>query len=218
VVKFVCHIKVNSMQLETRFQLPLPPEESWKILLDVKRIAPCVPGADLTEIVDERTWKGKASVKLGAVSLAYAGTVVMEERDDAGRRAVLKAQGTETRGRGLASARITMRLEEADGGATRVVMLTDLTISGTVAQVGRGMIGDVSQKIANQFGANLSSMLTASTGGAPPGEASAAAPIGPPARAKPIGGFSLLCWALLRALGRFCIRVGEALLRRAPIE
>jgi carbon monoxide dehydrogenase subunit G len=201
------------MQLETRFQLPLPPEEAWKILLDVERIAPCVPGAELTEIVNERTWKGKASVKLGAVSLAYAGTVVVEEEDEAGRRAVLKAKGTETRGRGLASAGITMRLEDADGGATHVVMLTDLTISGTVAQVGRGMIGDVSQKIANQFAANLSSMLAA-----PPGEASAAAPIGPPARAKPIGGLSLLYWALLRALGRFFIRVGEALLRRAPID
>ena len=206
------------MQLETRFQLPLPSEQAWKILLDVERIAPCMPGADLTEVVDERTWKGKASVKLGAVSLAYAGTVVMEERDDAGRRAVLKAQGTETRGRGLASARVTMRLEEADGGATRVVMLTDLTISGTVAQVGRGMIGDVSQKIANQFAANLSSMLAAPTGGGPPGEASAAAPIRPPATARPIEGLSLLYWALLRALGRCFIRVGEALLRRAPIE
>lgn len=206
------------MQLETRFQLPLPPEQAWKILLDVERIAPCVPGANLTEVVDERTWKGKTSVKLGAVSLAYAGTVVMEERDDAGRRAVLKAQGTETRGRGLASARITMGLEDADGGATRVVMLTDLTISGPVAQVARGMIGDVSQKIANQFAANLSSTLAAPPGGAAPGEASAAAPIGPPAQAKPIGGLALLYWALLRALGRFLIRVGEALLRRAPID
>ncbi|HTO87529.1 MAG TPA: SRPBCC family protein [Thermoanaerobaculia bacterium] len=207
------------MQLETRFQLPLPPEQAWKLLLDVERIAPCVPGAELTEIVDERTWKGKASVKLGAVSLAYAGTVVVEEEDEAGRRAVLKAKGTETRGRGLASAGITMRLEEADGGATRVVMLTDLTISGTVAQVGRGMIGDVSQKIANQFAANLSSMLAAPTGEASSDQASTAAPIGPPATAaKPIRGLPLLYWALLRALGRFFIRVGEALLRRAPID
>jgi hypothetical protein len=207
------------MQLETRFQVPLPPQQAWKILLDVERIAPCVPGANLTEIVDERTWKGKASVKLGAVSLAYSGTVVMEERDDAGRRAVLKAQGTETRGRGLASARITMRLEEADGAATNVLMLTDLTISGTVAQVGRGMIGDVSQKIANQFAANLSSMLAAPPVEAPPGEASATAvPIPPPATATPIGGLSLLYWALLRALGRFFVRLGEALLRRAPME
>ena len=93
------------------------------------------------------------------------------------------------------------------------MMLTDLTISGTVAQVGRGMIGDVGQKIANQFAANLSSMLAAPTGGA-----SAATPIGPPARAKPIGGLSLLYWALLRVLGRFLIRMGEALLRKAPIE
>ena len=206
------------MQLETQFRLPLPPEQAWKALLDVERIAPCVPGANLTEIVDERTWKGKASVKLGAVSLAYAGTLVMEERDDARREAVLKAQGTETHGRGLAAARITMRLEEADGGATRVVMLTDLNISGTVAQVGRGMIGDVSQKIANQFAANLSSMLAQPKGEASPGGATAAAPIRPPATAKPIGGLSLLYWALLRALGRFFVRMGEALLRRAPIE
>ena len=206
------------MQLETQIRVPLSPDEAWKVLLDVERIAPCVPGAELTEIVDERTGKGKASVKLGAVSLAYAGTVVMEERDDARRHAVLKAQGTETRGRGLASARITMRLEEVDGGATRVVMLTDLNISGTVAQVGRGMIGDVSQKIANQFAANLSSILTEPKGEASVGGASAAAPTRPPPAAKPIGGLSLLYWALLRALGRFFIRVGEALLRRAPIE
>jgi carbon monoxide dehydrogenase subunit G len=206
------------MQLETRFQVPLPPEQAWKTLLDVERIAPCVPGAQLTEIVDERTWKGKASVKLGAVSLAYAGTVVIEERDDASRHAVLKAQGTETRGRGLASARITMRLEEADGAATNVVMLTDLTISGTVAQVGRGMIGDVSQKIANQFAANLSSTLVASKSEATPREESAAAPIATPPPATPIGGLSLLYWALLRALGRFFIRLGERLLRKAPME
>lgn len=206
------------MQLETKFQVALPADEAWKVLLDVERIAPCVPGAELTEIVDERTWKGKASVKLGAVSLAYAGTVVMEERDDARRHAVLKAQGTETRGRGLASARITMRLEETDGGVTRCVMLTDLNISGTVAQVGRGMIGDVSQKIANQFAANLSSMLAEPKAVAAPAGATAAAPIQPPAAAQPIGGLSLLAWALLRALGRFFIRIGEALLRRAPIE
>ena len=206
------------MQLETRFQVPLPPEQAWQILLDVERIAPCVPGAELTEVVDERTWKGQASVKLGAVSLAYAGTVVMEERDDAVRRAVLNARGTETRGRGLASARIAMRLEETEGAATDVVMLTDLTISGTVAQVGRGMIGDVSQKIANQFAANLSSMLAASQREAVPSEASAAAPVATPATATPVGGLSLLYWALLRALGRFFIRLGEALLRAAPME
>ena len=206
------------MQLETQFRLPLPAEQAWKVLLDVERIAPCMPGAHLTGTVDERTWKGNASVKLGAVSLAYAGTVVMEERDDARRYAVLKAQGTETRGRGLASARITMRLEEADGGGTRVVMLTDLNISGTVAQVGRGMIGDVSQKIANQFAANLSSMLAAPQGDASLAAPNAAAPLGPPATPQPIGGLSLLYWALLRALGRFFIRVGEALLRKAPIE
>ena len=206
------------MQLETKFRVPVPAEQAWKVLLDVERVAPCVPGAELTEIVDERTWKGKASVKLGAVSLAYAGTVLMEERDDARRHAVLKAQGTETRGRGLASARITMRLEELDGGATRVVMLTDLNISGTVAQVGRGMIGDVSQKIANQFAANLSSMLAEPKAEASPAGATAAAPIGAPATPKPIGGLSLLYWALLRALGRFLIRMGEALLRRAPID
>jgi hypothetical protein len=206
------------VQLETRFRLPLSPEEAWKVLLDVERIAPCVPGADLTEVVDERTWKGKASVKLGAVNLAYAGTVVMEERDDVRRHAVLKAQGTETRGRGLASARITMRLEEADGGATRVVMLTDLNISGTVAQVARGMIGDVSQKIANQFAANLSARFAESRSEASPGGASAVASIEPPATAEPIRGLPLLYLALLRALGRFLVRVGEALLRRAPIE
>jgi len=213
------------LQLETVFRLPLPPEEAWKVLLDVPAITPCVPGAELTEVVDERTWKGKSSVKLGAVSLAYAGTVTMEERDDAGRRAVLKAQGTETRGRGLASARITMRLEAADGGDTRVVMVTDLNISGTVAQVGRGMIGDVSQKIANQFAANLSAKIaTPSPPSLPESSSSpalrAASPQGGEAgiAATPIGGFSLLYWALVRALGRFFVRLGEALLRMAPLD
>lgn len=130
------------MRIDNEFVVEAPIDRVWEYLLDVEKIAPCAPGAELTEIVDERTWKGKVNVKVGPVAMSFAGTVTLQERNDAAHRAVLKADGREQRGKGAASALVTSRLEGADGG-TRVVIETDLTISGAAAQYGRGMIGDV---------------------------------------------------------------------------
>jgi carbon monoxide dehydrogenase subunit G len=189
------------MQLSNVFEVPASPEEVWRFLLDVERVAPCVPGAELTEVVDERTWKGKVVVKLGAVSLSYAGTVAIQERDDAARRVVLVANGTETRGRGVARATATSRLEPTDSG-TRVVIDTELSLSGPVAQYGRGMIADVSRRLTDEFAACLRARLEA--------------PEAPVRQARPVGGIRLALWALLRAIGRLLGRARRALGGRAP--
>src|SRR5437870_11673568 len=98
----------------------------WNCLLGVERVDPCMHGAELTEVVDERTWKGKTNVKVGPVALSFAGTVVIQERDDAAHRVVLKAQGMKQRGKGAAWALATSRLARA-GGGTKVLPCTDLT-------------------------------------------------------------------------------------------
>lgn len=187
------------MELENSFEVAVPPDRAWDFMLDVERVAPCMPGAELTEIVDDRTWKGKVTVKLGPVSLSYAGTVVMQERDDQARRVVLKADGTETRGKGTASALVTSTMEPTPEG-TRVTIHTDLTLAGAVAQYGRGMIGDVSQRLTDQFAECLAAQLTAPEGEAPP-----------PPEARPVAGIRLGVWAVLRAVARLFRRIWAAI-------
>lgn len=198
------------MEIQNAIEIPAPPDRVWAYLLDVERVAPCMPGAELTEVVDDRTWKGKVAVKLGPVSLAFAGTVVLQDRDEAARTVVLKADGKETKGKGSASATVTSRLEEIDGAGTRVVIATDLSISGTLAQFGRGMIGDVSQRMAGQFAECLAARMAA--------EASAQAQGGPgevspplPRAAEPVGGLRLALWALVRAMIRSLGRLARAI-------
>jgi len=202
------------MQIRSEFVVGAPIEEVWNYLLDVERVAPCMPGAELTEVVDERTWKGKTNIKVGPVSLAFAGTVVMHERDDAAHRVVLKAQGMEQRGKGAASATATSRLEEVEGG-TRVVLDTDLTISGAVAQYGRGMISDVSERLTKEFARCLEGNIIAEAAKSPTPEGGTAAGSGaaeppPPApvqSAVPVKGLRLSLWALWRAVMRFFRRL-----------
>lgn len=189
------------MRLENSFEVLAPLDQVWDFMLDVPRVAPCMPGCELTDVVDEETWKGKVLVKLGPVSLSYAGKAVMVERDDASHRVVIKADGTETRGKGTASALVTSHMEQAGDGKTRVVIQTDLSLSGAVAQFGRGMIADVSQRLTDQFARNLQERMAA------PGEAGS----DPPAAAEPVAGIRLGLWALLRAVGRFLARIGRAI-------
>ena len=106
------------MQIENEFTVPAPIDEVWLHLLDVERVAPCMPGAELTESVDESTWKGKVNMRLGPVSLSFAGVVAMEDRDDSAHRVVLRAKGMEQKGKGAANASVTSWLETGENETT----------------------------------------------------------------------------------------------------
>ena len=164
------------MQLHDEFEVPASVDAVWAYLLNVEQIAPCMPGAELTEVVDDHTWKGKVTVKVGPVSMAFAGTVVIQERDDASKRIVLKADGRDQRGKGAANAMVTAQLA-ADGSGAKVTIDTDLTITGAAAQYARGgMIQDISSKMTGEFADCPASNLTASDAPAP-----GAGGLGPPA-------------------------------------
>ena len=188
------------MQFTNSFTVPLPPDEAWRVLLDIQRIAPCIPGAELTEVVDERTYKGKIAVRLGPVALAFASTARFEEIDHAAHRAVMKAQGSDVKGRGAVGALVTFRLEPCQAGS-RVEIDTDLNLSGSVAQYGRGagMIQSVASRLIDQFAGMLKEEIARSQ---PANEQATPAPLSAPrsAAAKPIGGLSLLLHALWGAL------------------
>jgi len=141
------------MELINTFDVSVPVETAWKVLTDVERIAPCLPGAQLQEIEGDE-YRGIVKVKVGPIQAQYKGKAVFVERDDTAFRAVLEASGRDTRGQGNASATITAQLEGA-GETTHVTVTTDLTVTGKVAQFGRGVLADVSAKILTQFVDNL---------------------------------------------------------------
>jgi carbon monoxide dehydrogenase subunit G len=180
------------VKLENSFEVPGPPDAAWALLNDVPRIIPCMPGAELNETVDESTWKATMRVKLGPISLTFATDVKREEADDAAHRAKLSAKARETKGRGQGRATIESTLTPVDGG-TRVDIVTDLVLSGPVAQYGRGMVQDVSSQMVNSFAECLKAQL-----GSTPEEAEVAIA----AQAKPISGLSLGLKAFGRAIRR----------------
>src|SRR3954454_7650484 len=141
------------MEINDSFRVDLPVDETWRVLMDIERIAPCLPGAQLQEIAGEE-FRGVVKVKVGPITAQYKGAAYFESRDDATHVAVIKGSGRDTRGQGNASATITMRLVP-DGGGTAVSVETDLAITGKVAQFGRGVMADVSAKLLAQFVANL---------------------------------------------------------------
>ena len=161
------------MELTNDFRVGVPVERAWELLTDVEGIAPCMPGAQLQEIEGDE-YRGIVKVKVGPITAQYKGVARFLERDEAAHRAVLRAEGRETRGQGNANATITARLE-ADGDATNVTVVTDLTITGRVAQFGRGVLADVSAKLLGQFVDCLESKLLAPTPAATASESAAAA-------------------------------------------
>lgn len=144
------------IKIENNFVVPLSVPEAWAVLLDVKRVISCMPGAELTEVLDERTFRVLLKAKLGPVALAFKGTGKLEEVDEAARGMRIKASGNETSGRGGAQAEIIVNLTAASEG-TSVKLATDLALTGAVAQYGRGlgMIQDVSKHLIGQFAENL---------------------------------------------------------------
>lgn len=165
-------------KLLNEFTVHRPIAETWIVLTDVERIAPCMPGAALEEIEGD-VYRGVVKVKLGAISTAFKGQANFVERDDAAHRAVLKGEGRDTTGKGNASALITAQLESVDDATTKCFVETDLHITGKVAQFGRGIMGDVSKKLMNQFAVNLNTMLDQQPDAAP-----AAPPAASPATAE----------------------------------
>ncbi len=164
------------MELINTFEVSVPIETAWKVLTDVERIAPCLPGAQLQEIEGEE-YRGIVKVKVGPIQAQYKGKATFLERDDVNFKAVLDAAGRDTRGQGNASAIITAQLEAA-GESTLVTVTTDLTVTGKVAQFGRGVLADVSAKILTQFVDNLEqTVLVDDSITAPVTEAPAAAPV-----------------------------------------
>jgi uncharacterized protein len=217
------------MEFDNSFDVPLSPAQAWAVLMDIRRIAPCMPGAALTEVIDAQNFRGKIAVRLGPVALAFAGRVQFEDIDDTNHSARVKAQGSDDKGRGSANATATFRIEPADIGS-RVFIHTDLMLSGAVAQYGRGvgMIQATASQIIGQFASNLRAQLELQPAPATPDVPSppivperiaaplrttpmpASAPRPPPPpdmpplpAAKPISGFTLLArviWQQVRAL------------------
>ena len=188
------------MEFDNSFEVPLPPAEAWTVLTDIRRVAPCMPGAELTEVVDENTYKGKVAVRLGPVALAFAGVVTFEEKDAANRKARMKAQGSDSKGRGAANATASFHIEPA-GQGSKVLVHTDLALSGAVAQYGRGvgMIQSTAAQIINQFADNLKAQLGERGRATAAGEPSTGQP--PPA-AKPISGLTLMAKVIWDAIVR----------------
>jgi carbon monoxide dehydrogenase subunit G len=151
------------VQLDHEFTVPVPVSQAWPVLMDVERIAPCMPGATVTK-VDGRDVEGTVKVKVGPIVVIYGGTATFLEMDEAARRAVIEARGRETRGSGTASARVTTQLHDADG-KTRVTVSTNLSITGKPAQFGRGVMSDVGAKLLGQFADCLSQELGSLAGG-----------------------------------------------------
>jgi len=145
-------------KLLNEFTVNRPIEETWTVLTDVERIAPCMPGAQLQEIEGD-VYRGLVKVKLGAITTSFKGQASFTERDDDGHRAVLKAEGRDTGGKGNADALITATLESVSPQVTKCVVTTDLRVTGKVAQFGRGIMADVSKKLMGQFASNLNTML-----------------------------------------------------------
>jgi carbon monoxide dehydrogenase subunit G len=193
--------------IEDAFTVHTPVDRLWAVLQDVEAIAPCLPGAELTEAIDDRTWKGKVHVKFGPVQMAFTGTVVMEEKDDGAHRARLSAKGTEQRGKGAANAKVESWLEPAGDHGTTVRIRSDITITGAAAQLSRGLLPEISKLLTKQFADCLEAKLNA--------EPTAQTAVGVEAEAEPrpgstpraVGGFGLGLRALWAAIGRLVSRL-----------
>jgi uncharacterized protein len=208
------------VKLEQSFEVRAPVERVWETLVDVERVAPRLPGAEITEAGEDGTYRGTFSVRLGPTTAAYRGELNMEELDEAARRVVMRASGQDKRGQGSAKASIVSSMHE-EGEVTRVDVETDFTITGRLARFGRGgMIQDISNRLLKDFAECLQQKIEAPPAAEPnpidavlaatPEGAAAAPPAAggsaAPTTAKPIGGFSLFFRALFdrlrRAFGR----------------
>ncbi|KLU24925.1 hypothetical protein EOS_17665 [Caballeronia mineralivorans PML1(12)] len=152
-----------AITIRSSFTVEAPPSDVWKSMIDIERSAPCFPGAELKEQQPDGSYKGGFTVKLGPLTLKFAGKFKIAEQNDANHTVVVSASGTDTKGRGGADAQINAVVTDSGGGKTKVDVVSDVNLSGTVAQYGRGagMIEALSQQLLNQFAKNLSALIEA---------------------------------------------------------
>ena len=165
------------MQLTNSFEVATSRDAAWNLLLDVPRVVPCMPGAQLTETIDDSNWKARVSVKLGPIALQFAADVARTEVDEASRRVVLTTDAREVRGRGGAKATIHSSLTELAPRQTRVDILTELHMSGSVAQYGRHIVADVAGQMVGKFADCLEKQLVGTDGEAQEAIEEAARPV-----------------------------------------
>ena len=210
------------MKLQQSFEVRAPVERVWETLIDIERVAPCLPGAEITEADDDGTYRGTFSVRLGPTTAAYRGELSLEEVDEAAHRVVMRASGQDKRGQGSAKATIVSTME-GEGELTRVDVDTDFTITGRLARFGRGgMIQDISNKLLRDFSACLAENIETPAADAPAdtpqapaaadpsgaaaepstAEDPAPAPMRPSQPAKPVNGLALFFSALWARIGR----------------
>jgi uncharacterized protein len=178
------------MRIDNAFDVDAAPAEVYALMLDPERVAPCIPGAEVTGSRDDGGYDARVTVKVGPVKMSYAGVVSIVEHDDEQRTAAMRARGTEARGQGNVDATMRMAVAERDGGGSHVDVSTDMQVTGRVAQMGQGIMQVVAVRMIGEMARNMEALLAAPQ--AAPGAAGpqAAAPTPPPA--KPIKGLSLL--------------------------
>ena len=188
------------MKIENSFRVDLPMESAWTTLLDIPSLVPCMPGAELLAVEDERSYRGQVKVRLGPVSVAFRGRARLVEVDETQHLVRATASGTEEKGRGSAQADVSFRLSP-DGGGTRVDIVSDIALAGAVAQYGRaqGVIADVAQVMIDTFAQNLSHMIESTQ----PVTAGAVPTARPAAPAPAISVFALLVALVRRWFARF---------------
>jgi uncharacterized protein len=183
------------VKLENSFEVPASKAKAWELLMDVPRVVPCMPGAELREAVSDSQWKADMAVKLGPIALNFDTDVVREAVDETGGSVTLAAKAREKRGRGGAQAAISSTLTELGPSSTRIDIVTDLTLSGAVAQYGRGIVQDVSQQMVGKFADCLKGQLAAES----PEQAAA---VVAEHQSQPVQGLSMGLGALWRSFLR----------------
>jgi carbon monoxide dehydrogenase subunit G len=187
------------MQLENRFDVPASPEAAWALLNDVPLVLPCMPGAELVDVVDADTWKARLRVRLGPISLQFLADLSRETTELERRQAVISVDAREAKGRGTARATITSTVQEAPGGAS-VSIVTELALRGPLAQYGRPVVAPVAEQLTQQFAACISQKLAATASEHEP-RPDPQEPAPPPDAPKPIG-LRFLLGALWRSMTR----------------
>ncbi|MDQ6636748.1 MAG: SRPBCC family protein [Candidatus Dormibacteraeota bacterium] len=199
------------MQIENELNIGAPPAKVYAFLLDVNRVAGCMPGAELTEVVDPSTFRGKVKIKVGPITVSYNGTARLIEQDEASRTAKIQAEGKETTGSGSARATATMTVLEVPGGSL-VKLMSDFNVAGRVANFGRGIMEDVSRRLVGQMGDCIKAHLEAAPAAdeaemakAGPSPVSSQPASAPGTAAKPVNAFGLLfsvAWERLKGIFR----------------